>query len=77
MSRAWFYLTLWHGTPEEFTTEATVKIQEAENASAHIKVTDTATSIIDKISSLTASIKSRDAILTEIADATEVVWHVG
>ena len=73
---SWFYLTLWHGTPEEFTTELTTQIHKADSALAYIKSTNEAQSNIDTIASLSANIRSHEAIGTDIITTTEVLWYV-
>lgn len=76
MGRSWFYLALWRGTPEEFTTEFNAQIQEADSALAYIKSTDAAQTNVNTIASLSANIRSREAIGTDITTTTEVIWYV-
>lgn len=76
MGKSWFYLTLWHGTPEEFTTKIEREIQEASSALAYVKTADGMSSKIDTTASLSANIRSRETIGTEIITTTEVVWYV-
>ena len=76
MGRSWFYLTLWRGTPKEFTTEFNTQIQESNATLASIKRTDAAQTNINTIASLSANIRSLEAIGTDIITTTEVVWYV-
>lgn len=76
MGRSWFYLTLWRGTPPEFTTELDAKITQGDSAAAVIHTADTADSSIDTAASLAARIYSREAVGSDITKVTEVVWRV-
>lgn len=74
--RSWFYLTLWHGTPPEFTSEFDAQIADADSASAFIHTASVAESNIETAASYAANIRSRDAVGAEITTVTEVVWRV-
>lgn len=76
MAQAWFYLTLWHGTPPEFTTELDAHITRADSAAAVIHTADAADSSIETTASLVAKVHTREAVGTDIITRTEVVWRV-
>lgn len=77
LGRAWFYLTLWRGTPAEFTDEIDVEIQQADPAQALIAVTNAAEAGIERIAAAAADIVSKDTIGMDIKTETAVVWYVG
>ena len=77
MGRSWFYLTLWRGTPEEFTSKIDAKIQTVENSSVAIKTAENLQSKICTATLLSANIKSRETIGLDVIKTTEVVWYVG
>lgn len=76
MSRSWFYLTLWHGTPEDFTTRADVEIQEHNFALAIIEKTDTIESKIADTLKLSSNVQEQENFTEKISMATEVLWYV-
>lgn len=76
VSRSWFYLTLWRGTPPEFTTSVDAQIEDASSAVAHIKMEDGMNTDISTTASLSTYIRSRESIGTDIITTTEVVWYV-
>ena len=76
MNRSWFYLTLWRGTPPEFTNEFDAQIQTSDSALVQIKTMDAAQSSIGTLASFAAQIKNREAFNAEINMATEVTWYV-
>lgn len=76
MNRSWFYLTLWRGTPPEFTNEFDAQIQTSDSALVQIKAMDAAQSSIGTLASFAAQIKNREAFNAEINMATEVTWYV-
>lgn len=77
LGRAWFYLTLWRGTPPEFTDDVTVEIQQAESAQSLIAVSDAAEAGIERTTAAAADIASKDAFSMDIIKETAVVWYVG
>lgn len=76
LGNSWFYLTLWRGTPPEFTTHIERTIDESNSALAYVKTADGMSSKIDTTASLSANIRSRETIGTEVITTTEVVWYV-
>lgn len=75
--RSWFYLTLWRGTPPEFTSEFAAQIGDIDSAFASIKTADTAESRITTSFSGDAAIPRTDAVRGDIITTTEVTWRVG
>lgn len=69
-------MTLWHGTPPEFTSEFDVEINDTSPVDAMVRTADAVETDIDTIASLSADIRSHEAIGTEITTTTEVVWNV-
>lgn len=77
MAKSWFYLTLWRGTPKDFTTEYDVEIDESKDSSAVIKKTDKVTAKLSRADKAYAEIYTKDAIKRKVETSTEVVWYVG
>ena len=77
LNRDWFYLTLWRGTPPDFTEEITAEIQDADAGSAIIYQADSADSYINTMASAFANIECQEAISTHMITSTEVIWYVG
>ena len=76
MSRSWFYLTLWNGTPPEFTEEIDINIQELDAFDASVRRTNAAQTNIMTGAAFTSNIRSREAIDTDVVTSTGVVWYV-
>lgn len=77
LSRSWFYLTLWRGTPPEFTSEYSAEIKDAEHGSAPVVTSSSADVNIKTMVAAVASMVCRELIGTDIQSTTEVVWYVG
>lgn len=77
MAKSWFYLTLWRGTPPEFTDNLGADIAEAENVAVGIQRTDNLASEISTALSVISNVISRSDIDTDVTTTTEVIWHVG
>lgn len=75
--RSWFYLTLWRGTPPEFTTEIDATIGDVDRAFASIKTAEAAESSIATTYSGNAVIHRADAVGVDVITITEVIWRVG
>jgi len=75
--RSWFYLTLWRGTPPEFTTEIDATIGDVDRAFANIKTAEAAESHIATAFSGDAAIPQTEAVGVDIITVTEVIWRVG
>ena len=75
-NKSWFYLTLWRGTPPEFTERVDAKIKKSDSANAFIKTMDTANSEIGKSGSLLSDVSVCLSFDAEIIKRTKVVWHV-
>lgn len=75
--RSWFYLTLWHGTPPEFTTEVDAQIGDIDRAFANIKTAEAAESHIGTTESVEAGIRTGEAVGADVITITEVIWRVG
>ena len=74
---SWFYLTLWRGTPPEFTSEAEVEIHENSYAGAFIaRSTETQAEIKTTDSHAVQVVESEQAVC-DVITTTEVVWLVG
>ena len=77
MAKAWFYLTLWRGTPPEFTEEVTTEIQTATGALASIATETQAETQIKTATQIMAEIVAVENGEAEIVTRTEVIWLVG
>lgn len=75
-NKSWFYLTLWRGTPPEFTESVDAKIKKSDSANAFIKTMDTANSEIGKSDPLLSDVSVCLSFDAEIIKRTKVVWHV-
>ena len=74
---SWFYLTLWRGTPPEFTEELETEINDAENIDSAIAKESHVGSLIDTVVNYSLKIRSRDTFGTAINTETEIIWYVG
>lgn len=75
--RAWFYLTLWKGTPQEFTSEISTEIVELESLNFYI---NTLTSFDSKLKTTLEKdvfINEFEAVDVNVIVITEVNWFVG
>ena len=77
LGRAWFYLTLWRGTPAEFTEEINAEIYDVDPVNALIAKADTADVGIERMATAVANIAKKDAFNMDIITETAVVWNVG
>lgn len=77
MGQSWFYLTLWRGTPPEFTDEAEVEIVTASFPAASVETTSNAETEIKTSNSHEAEIVGSTLAAFDIITTTEVVWIVG
>lgn len=77
MAKSWFYLTLWRGTPPEFTDDLGADIAEAEKVAVGIQRTDNLASEISTALSAVSNVISRSDIGTNVTTTTEVIWYVG
>ena len=86
MDRSWFYLTLWRGTPPEFTEYIDREIErvnvlntfivDADGVKSNIETTSALYSDITKQGSVNVDIMDRKEVSTDIITVTEVVWYV-
>ena len=77
MSRAWFYLTLWNGTPPEFTDEFEVRIRESDAFDAAVQESSAAETQISTVEAYAADVESLEEIGTDVITSTGVIWYVG
>ena len=75
--RSWFYLTLWHGTPEEMTEFVNAELDTADRHGVEIVTADRAAGNIERTASSNALIDKTSSARAEITSRTEVVWYVG
>lgn len=75
--RSWFYLTLWRGTPPEFTEEISTEINDVDKADSMITKESRVGSFIDTVANYSSKIRSRDTFSTAINTETEIIWYVG
>ena len=75
--RSWFYLTLWRGSPPEFTSEADVLIETVEDAAAGIQHETNCNASVIRKDSGRALIEKTTNIDIDVITKTEVVWLVG
>ena len=77
MAQSWFYLTLWHGTPDEFTSKVNVEIEPVENAVALIHEDDTMSSGVETVTISGADVDRQYNADVDINTVMGVVWCVG
>lgn len=77
MAKSWFYLTLWRGTPREFTEEFGADIAETEKATIKIQKTDSLASEISTAHSVISAVITECDVGTDITTTTGVTWYVG
>ena len=75
--KSWFYLTLWRGTPPEFTNEIETEIHESDHVNSVIHKTDSVGSEIKLSDAVSAFVQSGELFGIDIIRKTEVVWYVG
>ena len=75
--RSWFYLTLWRGTPPEFTTDLSAQIGESDLALVRIQAAQAAAASIGTASHGHAAIPHTEAAGADVITVTEVNWRVG
>lgn len=77
MGQAWFYLTLWHGTPPELTSQAEVEVVTASSPAVSVMTkTDADAGVRTSDSSCVEVIETTQGTC-DIITRTEVVWLVG
>lgn len=77
MGKSWFYLTLWRGTPPEFTDDFEATIASADSAEVIVREGDPAEAIVATSDSASVGIVQTDKATVEILQKLEVVWIVG
>ena len=77
MAQSWFYLTLWHGTPDEFTSKYNAEITPADNASTDVYTDDDIMTAIETTEINAVDIDTQEITDVDINIAMGVVWCVG
>ena len=77
LNRSWFHLTLWRGTPAEFTEEIGAEIQQASPAQAIITTAETTGASIERVTTAVTDIVNMSVFNMDIITETAVVWYVG
>lgn len=77
MAKSWFYLTLWRGTPPEFTQEITADILTTSCALASIISETQRSAQITTSHQKSVAISTDEHATSDITTRTEVVWIVG
>lgn len=77
MSQSWFYLTLWRGTPPEFTDEFDADLSQTEYAEAAVHEVDAVRADIDTQVAKDVNIIEKDTATVSITTTLEVIWFVG
>ena len=77
MAKSWFYLTLWRGTPEEFTNKFDVQIHEKDRDTATVVKETLANTLVNRTSNADAIIHETSKYNSVVEKTTEVVWYVG
>lgn len=77
MGKSWFYLTLWQGTPPEFTDYATAVLDTEASSGTEIATTSSTASSVERTTSGNALIERNKPARVDITARTEVVWYVG
>lgn len=76
MGQSWFYLTLWRGTPPEFTDYATAVLDMEASSGTEISTTNSTARSIERTTSGNALIERNKPARADITARTEVVWYV-
>ena len=74
---SWFFLTLWRGTPAEFTEEIGAEIQQANPTQTIITMADAAGASIERVTTAVTDIVNMSVFNMDIITETAVVWYVG
>ena len=77
MARSWFYLTLWRGTPPEFTSKAETAIDTGTRAAAAVQAADASQVRITTRQGAAAAVRTAEHAARDIITTTEVIWRVG
>ena len=77
MARSWFYLTLWRGTPPEFTEYVDAMLDTTDHSEAGIQTVEATEQRIERTTSAAALIERIIPARADITARTEVVWYVG
>lgn len=77
MGKSWFYLTLWRGTPPEFTEFVDAMLDTTGHSEADIKTVEATEQRIERTTSAAALIERISPARADITARTEVVWYVG
>lgn len=77
MGKSWFYLTLWRGTPPEFTEFVDAMLDTTGHSEADIKTVEATEQRIERTTSAAALIEQTRPAQADIIARTEVVWFVG
>lgn len=75
--RSWFYLTLWRGTPPEFTDDFDADITQAEFMDTAIHEQDAVSADIGTEFVGSVNIIEKDTVNASIIQMLEVTWFVG
>ena len=75
--QSWFYLTLWRGTPPEYTDEANVVISQTASLEADIQESDAVRADIGADLRGDVEIIETDTETISITQTMEVIWIVG
>ena len=77
LAKSWFYLTLWRGTPPEFTTNLSAKVQALNGMDSDIQTSQLLNAKVTIADMAEASIGNKTEAEASIVMNTGVVWHVG
>lgn len=76
-NKSWFYLTLWRGTPPQFTERVNAEIQKSLSMDTSVILNNAIDSKIEKSNSFISKISTGILLDAEITKKIEVIWHVG
>jgi len=77
MSRSWFYLTLWNGTPPSFTDDFDVIVKKGEGAVSSIESSNAFGSAIETALNALSNINTKENASSEVITITDAVWYIG
>lgn len=75
--RSWFYLTLWRGTPPEFTDELDASIMRTEFMDTVIHGQDAVSANVGTEFVGAVNVVEKDTADASIIQMLEVIWFVG
>lgn len=77
MARSWFQLTLWHGTPEELTSELSITVNCTDQLLMNVRNQDSIDCNIGNATTTGIAVQDTDGVSVIVEDLLEVNANVG